>query len=897
MATIKNKLNLLNWNANSIKNKKDELLHILNDFKIDIAFITETKLQANIKFKLPGYQVYRKDRNTNGGGVAIVAKKSLQHFEVQCTKTLYLETCAIKLKYINKYVTLICAYNPPQNKKFLIKRELNKLFKMDKSVIMCGDFNAKHLSWNCPVNNRSGNILNNFIINTDMLLLHPYDYTFYPETGGRPSTLDLIICKNVPSISTPVTHTLTESDHNPVLFTLDSNNICLKEPPPLSYKNTRWPDFRSQLDTLLPAHPHILTTEQLEHSTSVLTNAIQKSLKNNTPLTPAPIIDTSLPADIIMLINRKNKFRKFWQQTRNKLYKRQANQLKTIIADKISSHNTEKWSKLLHKLNIADNSVWQLRKKLNNQSIQTPPLHGKRGMVFSPTDKANCIADTLESITRNNENLGINFENAIKLELNNAPLNDNIKPEHTHIKEITCAIKAMRPNKAPGPDLITNLVLRNLSRKALNFIKHIINAMFQLSYFPDQWKEAVVLPIPKPNKPHNMPQNYRPISLLNTLSKIAEKIILIRLNKHLSANNIIINEQFGFRSKHSTVQQLTRVVEYITLNFNLKLFTGMALLDIEKAFDSVWHTGLLVKLYRYKVPIYLIQLIKSYLHKRIFRVKLENNFSNYHNLHAGVPQGSLLGPVLFLLYINDIPLPIGMKIALYADDTAIMTRSIRARALAPRLQQALVNINEYFLKWKIKINAGKTEAIIFSKKLARTDTNIHFQGKDIEWKNSVKYLGVHLDRKLTFSHHITQAANKGRAAIACLYPLICPKNGVNNDLKKILYTSCVRPIITYASPVWSYASKSNINNLQLVQHKYLRIAYKSKPRVRLRLLHERLQLDSIESTVRKQTESFYNSLNTINTNNTLLSEIGKYDLHDFPFIYKHKMPKHIIILP
>lgn len=898
MTQINNKLNFLNWNANSIKNKKSEFMHILNDLKIDIAFVTETKLQDKIKFKLPGYQIYRKDRNTRGGGVAIIAKKSLVHFEVQCIKTLHMETCAIKLKYSNHYITLICVYNPPQHNKPLIQKELKKLFNIDKKVVMCGDFNAKHISWNCPVNNRDGNILNNYIINSDLLLLHPFDFTFYPDTGARPSTLDLVICKNVPTISQPVTHILTESDHNPVYFNIDSNNICFQDLPAPSYRNTKWPDFRSELDTHIPAHPHILTTEQLEHATSVLTNAIKISLENNTPPSHPHTIDTSLPPDIIRLINSKNKIRKLWQKTRNKFYKRQINQLESIIKEKTASYNTKKWSKLLQKLNIADNSVWQLRKKLNNQKIQTPPLHGKRGMVFSPIDKANAIAETLEAITKNNENIGVDHENAIKFELKNAPQNDHIKPVHTRIAEIANAIKSMRPNKAPGPDLITNLVLRNLSRKALNFIKHIINSMFQLSYFPQQWKEATVLPIAKPNKPHNMPQSYRPISLLNTLSKIAEKIILNRLNVHLIANNIIINEQFGFRSKHSTVQQLTRVVEYITLNYNLKLFTGMALLDIEKAFDTVWHTGLYVKLHRYKVPVYLINLIKSYLHNRIFRVKLENNYSDYHNLHAGIPQGSLLGPVLFILYINDIPLPSDMKLALYADDTAIMTRSMRATTLARRLQEALEKINKYFIKWKIKINAAKTEAIIFSKKLVKNNnTNIHFQGKEIEWQNSVKYLGVHLDRKLIWATHINHVANKGRAAIACLYPLICPKNGVNEDLKKILYTACVRPIITYASPVWSYASKSNIKKLQIVQNKYLRIAFKSMPRVRLRLLHERLQLDGIETTIRKQTEAFYTSMISINTNNSLLSNIGQYELHDFPFIYKHKMPKHIILLP
>lgn len=899
VTNFKNKINFINWNANGLNNKKHEFIHILKEHKIDIAFVTETHFNKNIKFKIPGYAVYRSDRDVNkrGGGVCIIAKSNLQHFEIACAKCTYMETCAIKLKILNNFLTLICAYNPPQY--HIIPKEIKKLFRMDKSVIMCGDFNAKHLSWNCPVNNKSGNLLNNLIINTDLLLLHPIEFTFYPDSGARPSTIDLTICKNVPTISNPVTQVLAESDHNPVTFNIDAANVSLNTHTVCSYKNTDWKGFRRDLDTRLPAHPHILTPQQLEDATSVLTAAIQNSLKINTP---AKIIKNKvkqLPDTIINLLKRKNKCRKLWQQTRNKFYKRQINQLKSIINDKIRAFNSENWSKLLNTINIQDNSVWQLRKKLSNQKILTPPLHSKnKGIVFSPVDKANAIADTLEDITRNNENIGIDYEVTIKNELKNYPLDDNIAPVHTRLAEIAAAIKAMRPNKAPGPDLITNLVLRNLSRKALNVIKHIINSMFQLSYFPSQWKEAIVLPIPKPGKQHNMPQNYRPISLLNTISKIAEKIILIRLQKHLTENNIIINEQFGFRCKHSTVQQLTRVTEYITLNYNLKLNTAMALLDIEKAFDTVWHTGLLVKLHRYKVPTYLINLLKSYITERKFRVKLENEFSDYHNIYAGIPQGSLLGPVLFILYINDIPLPPDMTLALYADDTAIMTRSMQLWPLTIRLQNALNAINKFFIKWKIKINADKTEAIIFTKKHKKPTTNIHFQGKDIEWKTSVKYLGAHLDTKLLWKTHITHAANKGRAAIACLYPLICPKDGIHDDLKRILYTSCVRPVITYASPVWSFASKTNIHKLQLVQNKFLLIAYKkSVYRERLTELHARLELDSIEKTVRKQTEAFYDSMLHIQTNNELLKKIGNYELRDFPFIYKHKMPKHIILLP
>ncbi|GBN69708.1 RNA-directed DNA polymerase from mobile element jockey, partial [Araneus ventricosus] len=281
-----------------------------------------------------------------------------------------------------------------------------------------------------------------------------------------------------------------------------------------------------------------------------------------------------------------------------------------------------------------------------------------------------------------------------------------------HNDELIKCIKNLNKNKAPGYDGIDNKIILNLPINCITTLSIIIENIMKFGYFPTRWKTATVIPILKPGKDPTDPVSYRPISLLPSISKIAEHIILSRLNDHLEENNILIPEQFGFRKNLSTTHQLLRVTEFIQEGLNNKQKTGAVLLDIQKAFDRVWQDGLIHKLINYNIPHYLIKIFHSYLSNRKFAVKVNNEISQNKTINAGVAQGSKIGPVLFALFINDIPKQFNTILSIFADDTAILARNKNHNYVHLALNRHLKTLEDWFIKWKIQINADKTEALV-----------------------------------------------------------------------------------------------------------------------------------------------------------------------------------------
>lgn len=225
----------------------------------------------------------------------------------------------------------------------------------------------------------------------------------------------------------------------------------------------------------------------------------------------------------------------------------------------------------------------------------------------------------------------------------------------------------------------------------------LFTSMQQLNYFPISWKHAVISPVQKSGKPRNKSSLYRPISLLSSLSKVYETILCTRILLHVDEQNILPQEQFGFRKGHACMHQAFRVINFLQNSINKRQYAIMLAHAVKQAFDKLRHDVLLSLLTFHKFPLYIVRMLASYLKDRTFQVKVQDKLSDKLNVLSGVPQGSKLGPFLFNMYLADIPQYVGIpQLALYADDTAVYHAGRNLEKLRDQIQSSLQSIHRFF---------------------------------------------------------------------------------------------------------------------------------------------------------------------------------------------------------
>jgi hypothetical protein len=568
--------------------------------------------------------------------------------------------------------------------------------------------------------------------------------------------------------------------------------------------------------------------------------------------------------------------------------------IKTKTDELVSLSFEEKLSTISHK----DNSLYKLGRCLKRKAQQIPPLTLNDEHAFSDEKKAEFLARTFLKAHQTSLNLNSKHEPDVRNSLDLIQMNPTGQYEKVKLKSVIEVIKNLKIQKASGPDLISNRLIKNLPKSILLILTSIFNKCLNLSYFPKVWKIANIFSISKPGKDAKIPSNYRPISLLSNIGKIFERIILDRMNSFQYSNNIIIPQQFGFQKNHSTVQQILRITEKVSFGFNENKTTGMVLLDIEKAFDSVWHDGLIHKLLMLKFPMYIIKIIVSFLRSRQAYVSLRGARSDVFDIPAGVPQGSLLSPLLFNIFINDIKIPRTVDAAMYADDTALITRvdNYNDALLKSRLENALKGVHKFLTDWKIKINPNKTEFIFFTKShiMRRELTKNNkptFMGEIFEWKEVVRYLGLHLDSRINFDAHIAAVSKTAKQMIGTLFCMFKKFNSVAIPVKAMIYRAYIRPIFMYACPVFSNAANQKIKKLQIIQNKCLRMILSESIFTRITDLHSQLKIPTIAEYIEKLTNAFY--IRSQTNHNSLVRELGAYSRSSLTFRVKHKLPKRL----
>ncbi|GFU95623.1 probable RNA-directed DNA polymerase from transposon X-element [Trichonephila clavipes] len=742
--------------------------------------------------------------------------------------------------------------------------------------------------WNCPNNSIRGCRLKNFIDNHDLSIAHPDTPTRFGHRSANVLGFALINNFHFPFTINSLAE--LSSDHNPVMLNFSFLS-------PIHHDNHRaittcWSSFKNNLNNTvcLQEYAGINNPHVLEEKIQLFTSAVRSAHQHASQ----PIenkIHPYTPNHIHELIRDKNRAKKLYHNTLNPAHKTQYYRLQEKLKKELKKHKQQTWQNKLESLNARDNSLWHCQKLFRKNRPNIPSLSTSSGVANSDDQKANILAITLKDNFAENKRPG-NGSHPIDKEITKTLENFFSSPPTlpltpTDPNEICEYIRRLKNNKALGSDQITNKMVKNFNTKTLLILTYLINKILFLRHFPNNWKNAIVFPIKKPDKNAHNPSSYRPISLLSVLSKITEYVILNRLKSFTNDNNFINPNQYGFTRNLSTYHPLLGLTEKITAGFQRGRSTGAVFLDIQKAFDRVWVSGLVYKLITNNFPPALTHIINSYLVNRTFQVRVNDSLSNTFNINYGVPQGSLLGPLLFNIYINDMPTHPQNSANIYADDTVTLATYKNHNTITLALNNHLYLLQNFFDTWKIKINVDKTVAVLFTRRKTQP-TPPTLYSTQLQWSQSTKYLGLILDKKLTWKQHLTHKRDKFRKALRALYPLIGWNSELNMYNKILLYTAVLRPILTYGSPVWGYAADSNIKIIEVAQNSIIRNIVKADRYTKNSYIYKDIKVLPLKNYIQKLAINFFNNLPNIDN-------INVQNLNNYIPMPDIKRPRRILL--
>ena len=823
----------LGLNIRSLLPKLSEVKLLVLKTNASVLCLSETWLDHSItdsEISIPSYSIVRKDRDRHGGGVCLYIKSNLPYncrpdLDREDLEMIWVELLLNKTKPI----LISSTYRPPTQANFIDHFD-EILSTMDTSLetYILGDMNICMKGLDSPYLRHYNQTIQAYSLK--QLITDPTRVT-----AECSSIIDHILSNTNEKVKNRGVLPLGISDHfltYCIRKTTKQKFNCHNTVTLRSMKNYN----KSQLSDKLNAIDWSLvySCSSPNDACSMFYANLTPVINDIAPLKTVRIKQSTEPwmdSNILAKINQRNSLLRSFNETKDPTVKADFNRLRnTIQRDIASAKETYLQSQLTENIG----NPRQLWKKLKTLGY-SDKLKGRSKMVLKIGDnlcyEENSIANHVNTFFTNVANELVNKLPApLEIYTTNS---DNFKQLYTR-KQITPGLmelspttkefvlkelQATNPNKSTGLDCVPPVILRDGADTIAPPLTYLINLSIQNSVVPDLFKQARVTPVHKKNSKLDI-SNYRPISVLTRSSHILEKCVLVQIQKHLVNYNAIYEFQSGFRAGFSTETCLIHMTDYIRSHISNGRYVGALMLDVQKAFDSVNHKILCAKLQAIGVnPAWF----ESYLSDRKQTTVISGAYSEPMTVNSGVPQGSLLGPLLYLVYSNDMKLAVKNKLLLYADDSVILAAGHTPEEVARELQGDLHSCSQWFIDNKLSLHVGKTECILFGTKakLARVNNfHVTFGTTTIHSKQQIKYLGVILDQHLSGEHMANHAISKISNKLKFLYR---QKKFISQVIRRDLCVALLQCHFDYCCMAWYPAlTEKTKHKFQTAQNRIVR---------------------------------------------------------------------------
>lgn len=803
-----NKISFIYFNSRSICNKISLLQDILIDKNPSVLALTETWLNSEytdhmLLGGLP-YSVIRIDRQRMGGGVALLIR---DHFPYSIVKTINKNWSGILIKaqFEGQWIAISIIYRPPNTKVHEcdgIIEFLEFSSTLGLNTLIIGDFNIPDSHYRLPMYKQ-------FFEDNDLM-----QHVNEPTCGEN--ILDFVITDRELVISN-LTYTppIGNSDHVGISFLLDirSSTKRLAAPHP-DFKNADYLTMKNEL-RCINWEESLSGFANIDELYDKFCLILIRILSRTVPLRTASIAFKTYP-DYIQRIKKRRDF-VYTRLSRDRRLLGVFKQLSDKLMKCVNAFEKQKEEKFLAR--VTNKELFSfIRSKLGNKSSGSSLLNESNELVTDSSGKCKALASYFASVYANNEDVLPDVRPWPNISLSSFLILPRDVFENGKNLKTSCTLTA---------DGLPQIVFKRCISELSLPLAHIFNISMQLGQVPSTWKRAVVIAIPKvPNA--SVVTQFRPISLLPTPVKLMEKLIKNKIESHITRFGILPNCQYGFRSKTSISDLMLKCeTDWRTAISNQKC-VDIVYADIKKAFDRVNHRKLLNQLKRIGISNQLLLWFQSYFENRTFCVKYDDKISDFYPAPSGVPQGAVLSPLLFNIYISDIlkwrTLPQQVKLYQFADDLKLYVIFDRSQEYehSEALQGSLDIICDYLFSLNLELNPEKSQVLHLGRNNPKMIYHVNMNVlKSIE-NDSIRDLGIRIDSKLTYRDHIQEISMKAKRSA---FQILRIFKTTKVSLLIRLFTIYSRPILEFGLPVWTPVFEYQKKTIENVQRIYTRIIW------------------------------------------------------------------------